>query len=38
MMAMTAEEAGLIGGTFTTANYETMTDPIANVLAMPSGY
>ncbi|MBZ5739764.1 hypothetical protein [Nocardioides mangrovi] len=38
MQAITAKEAGLIGATFTTANYETMTDPIDNVLAMPSGY
>ncbi|GAA4376896.1 hypothetical protein [Nocardioides caricicola] len=38
MQAVVAKEAGLIGATFTTANYETMTQPIDAVLAMPSGY
>lgn len=38
MHAVVAKEAGLIGATFTTANYETMTQPIDAVLAMPSGY
>lgn len=38
LMAITAKEAGLIGATFTTANYETMTGPIDAVLAMPTGY
>lgn len=38
LQAITAKECGLIGTTFTTARYETMTDPLDNVLAMPSGY
>jgi hypothetical protein len=38
MQAVVAKEAGLITGAFTTANYETMTQPIDAVLAMPSGY
>lgn len=38
MYAIVAKEAGLIGATFTTANYETLTQPIDAVLAMPSGY
>lgn len=36
--AVVAEEAGLIGASFTTAKYETRTQPIDNVIAMPSGY
>jgi hypothetical protein len=38
MYAVVAKEAGLITGVFTTANYETMTQPTDAVLAMPSGY
>ncbi|RYP84238.1 hypothetical protein EKO23_16390 [Nocardioides guangzhouensis] len=37
MWAIVAKEAGLIGTTFTTANYETMAQPIDAVLAMPTG-
>ncbi|WP_205474445.1 hypothetical protein [Nocardioides sp. SYSU D00038] len=38
MLAVVAKEAGLIGSTFTTATYETVTQPIDAVLAMPTGY
>lgn len=38
MVAVTAQEAGLVGSTFTSGNYTTLTDPIDAVLAMPSGY
>jgi hypothetical protein len=38
MNAITAKEAGLIGSTLTTANYETTTQPLDAVLLMPSGY
>ncbi|MCB0908224.1 MAG: carbohydrate binding domain-containing protein [Nocardioidaceae bacterium] len=38
MAAITAKECGLIGATFTSLNYETMTAPIDAVLAMPSDY
>jgi demethoxyubiquinone hydroxylase (CLK1/Coq7/Cat5 family) len=36
--AIVAKEANLIGATFTTANYETLTQPLDAVLVMPSGY
>lgn len=38
MWAVVALEAGLVGATFTSANYQTMTEPIDAVLAMPTGY
>ena len=38
MQAIVAKEAGLITGAFTSTDYETMTQPIDAVLAMPSGY
>lgn len=38
MWAITAKEAGLIGATFTTANYNTMVAPIKAAVTLPSGY
>ena len=38
LYAVTALEAGLVGATFTSANYQTMTDAIDAAIAMPSGY
>lgn len=38
MCAVVAKEAGLTAGVPATANYETLTQPIDAVLAMPSGY
>ncbi|MGA8248389.1 MAG: hypothetical protein WB797_15900 [Nocardioides sp.] len=36
--AVLAKEAGLIGATFTTTHYDRMTNPIEQVITMPSGY
>lgn len=38
MAGVVALEAGLVGATFTSANYQTVTNPIDAVVAMPSGY
>ncbi len=36
--AVTALEHGLVGGAFTTSDYQTMTEPLDVVLSMPTGY
>ncbi len=36
--AVTALEHGLVGATFTSTHYQTLTGPIDAVVAMPSGY
>jgi hypothetical protein len=38
LYAVTALEAGLVGATFTSANYQTLTDAIDAGIVMPSGY
>jgi hypothetical protein len=38
MEAIHAKELGLVGETFTSTHYETLSQPIDAVIAMPSGY
>lgn len=38
LVAVTALEAGLVGATFTSANYQALTDAIDAAIVMPSGY